>query len=122
MDNPQNLGACYLCGVSDQEIVSIKVEYSNYICELLGKNDIFLQNLPLHNAVEQISSWNNCFHCLRLISELNLVLTKQGELVEQIKKRIKKGEEICKLWILYWAKVLRNLLIFGSGNPWRIFV
>ncbi|OXA37553.1 Zinc finger protein 26 [Folsomia candida] len=85
MDNFQNRVNCYTCGVSDEPIVSLKVEYSDQICELLRKSDIFLQNSQIN---EQISTWDNCDHCLQLISELSLLISKQAEIVEQIKDRI----------------------------------
>ncbi|OXA37568.1 zinc finger protein 287 [Folsomia candida] len=83
MDNSQNFVNCCICGVSDKPIAPLKLQYSHQICELLRKSDIFLQN-------SQISSWNNCDHCLKLISELNLLITMQCEIVERIKKKIAK--------------------------------
>lgn len=92
MDNHQNLVNCCICGVSDKPIVSLKVEYSHQMCELLGKNDIFLQE----NSAQQINkpSWNNCYHCLDLISKLKLLLSKQAQILDQIKEKIAKGERI----------------------------
>ncbi|XP_035714063.1 oocyte zinc finger protein XlCOF6 isoform X2 [Folsomia candida] len=89
MDNHQNLVNCCICGVSDKPIVSLKVEYSHQMCELLGKNDIFLQE----NSAQQINkpSWNNCYHCLDLISKLKLLLSKQAQILDQIKEKIAKG-------------------------------
>ena len=92
MDNHQNLVNCCICGVSDKPIISLKVEYSHQICELLGKNDIFLQE----NSAQQINkqSWNNCYHCLDLISKLKISLSKQAQILDQIKEKIANGERI----------------------------
>ncbi|XP_035701337.1 zinc finger protein OZF isoform X1 [Folsomia candida] len=93
MDNFQNRVNCYTCGVSDTPIVSLKVEYSHQICELLRKSAIFLQNSQIS---KEISSWNNCDHCLKLISELSLLIRKQTEIVERIRERIAKDPEESK--------------------------
>ncbi|XP_035708044.1 zinc finger protein 2 homolog isoform X2 [Folsomia candida] len=94
MDNSLNL-SCYICGVSDKLIVPLKVEYSQTICQLLRKNNVFLKNSP--QQTDQIQTWNNCYHCCELISELNRLINKQGKIVDQIKNKIEKAKSIRNL-------------------------